>query len=82
MFLSLGFDSDTVLVFRNVLKETAAVADAAGQTCSLTFQGEWHYVRTALMRLVGEFPGAKERFVRLFEELDPMMTAPEWAQCW
>ena len=90
MWLADFFNSDTVLRFPNTLilpenqaENQAAPAPAAVvQTCSLTFQQEWHSVRTALMDLVGEFPGAKQRFVDLFLELQPTMTAPEWAQCW
>ena len=90
MSLAHFFNSDTVLRFPNTLilaenhteKDAASGPVAVVQTCSLTFQQEWHSVRTALMDLVGEFPGAKQRFVDLFQKLQPTMTAPEWAQCW
>ena len=92
MFLKYCFDSDTVVTLTNgmIFPGDEGAAAPAGvpapapvvQTCSLTFQEEWHHVRTALMDLVGEFTGAKQRFVQLFLELRPGMTAPEWAQCW
>ena len=90
MWLAGFFNSDPVLRFPNTMilpENRAEKPDAPGpvavvQTCSVTFQQEWHSVRTALMDLVGEFPGAKQRFVDLFLELQPTMTAPEWAQCW
>lgn len=90
MLLDGFLNTDTVLHFPNTLilpghageNEAAPGPVAVVQTCSLTFQQEWHSVRTALMDLVGEFPGAKQRFLDLFLELQPTMTAPEWAQCW
>ena len=86
MLLADFFNSDTVLRFPNTMivpeNQAAPGPAAVVQTCSLTFQQEWHSVRTALMDLVGEFPGAKQRFLDLFLDLQPTMTAPEWAQCW
>ena len=90
MLLEGFFNSDTVLQFPNTMilpenpgdNHVAPGPVAVVQTCSLTFQQEWHSVRTALMDLVGEFPGAKQRFLDLFLELQPTMTGPEWAQCW
>ena len=85
------FDTDTVMKFVNkmIFPETTEVAatptGATSTTCvvqtsSIQFQEEWVLVRTAMMRVVREFHGAKERFLQVFAELQPMMLAPEWLE--
>ena len=91
MFIGHCFDSRTIVKYTTLMifpaKEDGAAAPAGAaqgvvQTCSIQFQQEWHSVRTALMQLVGEFEGARERFLALFLEMEPGMAAPEWAKCW
>lgn len=84
MNIGYNFGSHTMMEFAVQAAEPGRApgpgTSGVVQTNSLQFQEEWVIVRTAMMRVVREFHGAKERFMQVFAELQPMMLAPDWLE--